>query len=606
MPGTTVTPETDGAPHRMDGLWACLVIALSSMRRHPFAALAFLGSTIGQGVAQALLIWTLRSVLLALSEPAALTAAFLSGCAAVFGVWVLRSASVVAADALAAHLAFRLEVESMWQVLARLLQLPVRFFDVSGHGNVVMSCHLDVKGVRTVMLQVGKLVLHLSQLAGLAVVAWWLNPQLTMVGLLALPVGVLPAYLLGQRITRAARLARSAVASHYDSFLQIANGIRFIKVNRCETRIYERAREIGAEMHKQAMQQTISAGVARFLLEMIAGLGLVVVLFLGGRSVAAGTMDWQSLLSLMIAIMAVYSPLIGLLEIYNTIRSTVPSLQGLDRALHEPLDPCWHDGVRPMQRSPGTIELRNVSFAYGGSEPVLRDVSLSLRQGETIGLVGPSGAGKSTLISLLLRFYSPTSGNILVDGVDLQTIAADDWMDQCALVQQEPFLFVDTVANNIRAARPGASMAEVEQAARAASIHDDILEMDCGYETVVGRAAGGRGMSGGQKQRVCIAAALLKNAPLLFLDEATNSLDTLSEHKVQAAIERLMRGRTTVVVAHRFSTLRRADRIIVLDRGRIAGIGPHHELVISNPIYRALWRHQAHEEAGDEEPRAAS
>src|SRR5207249_6683901 len=186
-----------------------------------------------------------------------------------------------------------------------------------------------------------------------------------------------------------------------------------------------------------------------------------------------------------------------------------------------------------------------------------------------------TGAGKSTLMSLLLRFYDPTSGAILFDGIDLRDIRLVDLMRLSSIVLQEPFLFIDTIANNIRVGRPSATIEEVVAAAIAANVHDDILGMERGYETVVGSGPEARGLSGGQKQRICVAAALLKNAPILFLDEATNSLDSVSEQKVQAAIEHLMQHRTTFVIAHRFSTLRHADRIIVLDRGQMVGFDSH-------------------------------
>jgi ABC-type multidrug transport system fused ATPase/permease subunit len=215
-----------------------------------------------------------------------------------------------------------------------------------------------------------------------------------------------------------------------------------------------------------------------------------------------------------------------------------------------------------------------------------------IHRGETIGIVGPTGAGKSTLVSLLLRFYDPTGGAILYDGVDLRDIRHADLMRMSSIVLQEPFLFIDTVANNIRIGRPDASLDDVIAAAKAANVHDEILQMDQGYDTVVGHGSQARQLSGGQKQRICVAAALLKNAPLLFLDEATNNLDSVSEQKVQSAIDRLMEHRTTFVIAHRFSTLRNADRVIVLECGNLVGLGSHEELLETCPSYRVLWEYQ--------------
>ena len=244
------------------------------------------------------------------------------------------------------------------------------------------------------------------------------------------------------------------------------------------------------------------------------------------------------------------------------------------------------------------ISLRNIEkyFQHGPTKTfVLRRVTLDIKQGEFISIMGPSGAGKSTLLSLLLRLYDPTEGQVLLDGVDLRDIRLADYMRQCAIVMQEPFLFVDTIANNIRSARPTASMDEVIEAARAAGIHDEIMEMEHGYETMVGKAEDARGVSTGQKQRICIASALLKNAPLLFLDEATSNLDSVSERRLQVAIERLMEGRTTFVIAHRLSTLRAADRILVMEDGKIVGFGTHDELLGSCRTYHRLWTYQMDE-----------
>jgi len=231
-----------------------------------------------------------------------------------------------------------------------------------------------------------------------------------------------------------------------------------------------------------------------------------------------------------------------------------------------------------------------VSFSYGAAETALRDVSFRVRAGETIGVVSPSGGGKSTLLGLLVRFYDTAAGAVRFDGRDLRDVRLADLYAMVTLVPQEPFVFATTVRENIRCGRPGATDAEVEDAAHAAYLHEEIAALPEGYATVVG--VGGRDLSGGQKQRLCIARALLKNAPILLLDEATSALDSVAEAEVQRAVERLMVGRTSFVVAHRLSTLRNADRILVLDRGSLVGFGPHEALLRDCPLYRTLWETQ--------------
>jgi ABC-type multidrug transport system fused ATPase/permease subunit len=566
--------------------------ALRSLRHYPGLAAMFLVATLAQGALQGGMIWALREVLIDLSEPGgAARGVLLVGALAVFTVWVLRSAGVFAAQMFSARLAHRVELEWMGRVLEKLLTLSVRFFDKSSRGDLVMTAYNDARSVRAVTLQLGQLVLYVSQLAGLMVAAWVMSPKLALIGLVSVPLGVVPVYWLGQQLTDAARRERKQAVSLQDSYLQLTSGIRVIKVNRGESQVLERARQVSQLLWRSVLGQTQTQGLARLLLESVSGLGLILVLVIGGRDVAAGHIPWQSLLGLLLAVMAVYSPVVGLLQLYGSVRLMIPNLDRLDRILEAVPEIQDHPGARRLLDGPATIELRSVSFGYG-SQPALRGVSALIHRGETIGIVGATGAGKSTLLSLLLRFYDPTEGAILFDGVDIRDIRHADLMQASSIVLQEPFLFIDTIANNIRIGRPEATMDEVVAAAKAANMDEEIRQMELGYETVVGTGPEARGLSGGQKQRICVAAALLKNAPMLFLDEATNSLDSVSEQKVQTAIERLMQHRTTFVVAHRFSTLRHADRIIVLDRGRVVGFDSHDRLLVTCETYRRLWASQ--------------
>ena len=572
--------------------WTALRTGLRSLRRYPGLAVAFLLATLAQGALQGVMVWALREVLIVLSRPADVARGLvLAAPLALFTIWLLRSVGVYAAQVFSARLAFRVELECMRRVLEKLLTLSVRFFDKSSRGDLVMTAYSDASRLRDVTLQFGQLVFSASQLAGLMLAAWMMSPKLALLGVLFVPLGAVPVYWLGQRLTEAAQRERKQAVSLQDSYLQLVSGIRVIKVNSGERQVFERAWEVGERLWRSVLRQTQTQGVARLLLEGISGLGLILVLLIGGADVAGGRMAWQSLLGLLLAVMVVYSPVVALLGVYGTIRANIPALDRLDGILKVVPEVQDRPGARPLLDGPATIELRNVSFAYG-DRPVLRGVSAVIQRGETIGIVGPTGAGKSTLLSLLLRFYDPTAGAILYDGVDLRDLRHRDLMRLSSIVLQEPFLFIDTIANNIRIGRPAATLEEVAAAAKAADVHDEIERMESGYDTVVGAGPAARGLSGGQKQRICVAAALLKNAPLLFLDEATNSLDSVSESRVRAAIERLMRHRTTFVIAHRFSTLRNADRIIVLDQGEMVGFDSHTRLLATCKTYRQLWASQ--------------
>jgi subfamily B ATP-binding cassette protein MsbA len=538
------------------------------------------------------MVWALREVLVTLSRPGGVkSGVLLVGALAVCTVWLVRSAAVYAAVMFAGRLASRVELDWMRRVLEKLLTLSVRFFDKSSRGDLVMTAYNDTKSVRLVTVQFGQLVLFASQLAGLLVAAWAMSAKLTLIGLVFAPLGCAPVYWLGQRITEAARREQKQAVSLQDSYLQLTSGIRVIKVNGGESQVLERARRVSQLLWRSVLRQSQTQGLARLLLEGIEGVGLILVLVIGGADVAAGRMEWQSLLGLLLAVMAVYNPVLGLLNLYGYVRQAIPDLDRLDRVLNAVPEVQDRPSARPLLAGPAVIELRGVSFTYSG-QLALRDISAAIHCGETIGIVGPTGAGKSTLLSLLLRFYDPTDGAILFDGVDMRDLRHRDVLRLSSIVLQEPFLFIDTIANNIRIGRPEATIDEVVAAAKAADVHDEILQMDSGYETVVGTGPEARGLSGGQKQRICVAAALLKNAPILFLDEATNSLDSVSEAKVQAAIERLMRHRTTFVIAHRFSTLRNADRIVVLEQGCMVGFDSHTRLLATCETYRKLWTSQ--------------
>jgi subfamily B ATP-binding cassette protein MsbA len=569
-----------------------LRLGLHSMQKHPGLALVFLIATLAQGGLQGLLVWSLREVLLMFSNTRALTIGTAIWSALfILIIWLLRAVSTFFGEVFSDRLTRRVEVESMVQILSKLLTLSVRFFEKNSQGNLVMSAYYDLERIRYITDAFGQMILYIARLVGLGFAAWIISPKLATAGIVAIPLGILPAYWLGRRITQAASRERATTTTLYDSFLQVSSGIRIIKVNRGEKRVIDKARVVGQELYDHLMRQIQYRALARLMLEVVSGLGIIVVLIIGGHDVSTGALDWQSLLGLLVAVIAVYSPVLGIIQQYNEISRAIPTLDRVEHIIQVPAANQDQPNARPLIEAPDKIELQDISFAYD-NQIVLDSISVTFYRGETIGIVGPSGAGKSTFIALLLRFYEPTQGKILFDGIDLSDIRYANLMNNCAIVLQEPFLFIDTIANNIRIARPDASMEQVINAAKDAHIHDEIILMEDSYQTLLGSGEDGRGLSVGQKQRICIAAALLKNAPILFLDEATSNLDSVSESMVQAAIERLMAGRTTFVIAHRLSTLRKVDRILVLDRGKMVGLGTHNELLEICETYQRLWSYQ--------------
>jgi len=322
-------------------------------------------------------------------------------------------------------------------------------------------------------------------------------------------------------------------------------------------------------------------------LETAASLSVVTVVVAGGFEIMAGRLTMPSLVAVLVAIRAIHGPLNNAFGRFIDTQANWSSVERIRTLLATKPDVRDRANALALDEPLASLRFEQVSFGYDRATPVLTDVSFDVRMGQHVGIVGPSGAGKTTLVSLLARFYDPTGGRILLNGRDLRDYRLRDVHKHMALVTQDLFVFGTSVRENIRYGSLTASDAAVERAASAAEIHDDILKLPDGYDTVLG--VGGRLLSAGQIQRINVARALLKDAPIVILDEATSNLDSISEVKIQAALERLMRGKTTFTIAHRLSTLRAADLILVVDHGTVVASGSHESLLRSNDLYRELW-----------------
>jgi subfamily B ATP-binding cassette protein MsbA len=297
-------------------------------------------------------------------------------------------------------------------------------------------------------------------------------------------------------------------------------------------------------------------------------------------------MTQGQLFSIVAAIMMTFTPVKRLTKVSNDIQQSIGAAEGIFNLLDQPGDIVDQADAVEMPRARGEVAFENVTFSYG-DEPVLRKVSFHAWPGEVVALVGPSGAGKSTVAGLLARFYDPQEGTVRIDGYDIRDVSLASLKNNLALVDQETFLFNGSILDNIRYGMPNAEEQAIVAAARQAYADDFINNLPDGYASQIGER--GVRLSGGQRQRICVARALLKDAPILILDEATSALDTESEAMVQSALANLMKNRTTLVIAHRLSTIMHADRIVVLDQGRVVEVGSHQELLNSNGLYRSLY-----------------
>ncbi len=487
-------------------------------------------------------------------------------------------------------------------VYRHLLQLPLSYFQRTKVGQVVARILTDTAQTKALVtelvtrsLQSGATIL--VSIVYLVALSW----KLTLVSLVLAPllIGAL------QPILKKLRKRHRRLSNEYGEMTSIVqeavSGIRLVKASGAEP--HESLRFTGASgRYAKAMTRVAALGALSQPLTEVAGTGIaVLVLWIGARQVLVdGTMKGEDLITFLLIVLRMLQPLKQLSQVPATAQSSLASAERLFEVLDEKAERELDRGTRDVQALHEGVRFEGVSFSYG-DEGVLRDISFDAPRGEVVALVGASGAGKSTLVDLVPRFNAPTSGRILLDGVDLQQVTLTSLRRLTGIVSQDTVLFNDTVRANIAFGAPDVyTQAQVESAARSANAHDFIVALPQGYDTVLGER--GTRLSGGQRQRVAIARALLSDPPILILDEATSALDTESERLVQEAIDRLLAGRTVFVIAHRLSTVEHAQQILVLDRGRIIERGTHGSLLAARGAYHRLYQMQFRD--GDRMPMA--
>ncbi len=475
-----------------------------------------------------------------------------------------------------------------------LQSLSVSFFHRHPTGTLVARLNSDVTLLRGALTDaLSSFFRDATSLVVLVAVAFYKDWVLASIAFFAFPASVLPVIRLGKNIKRITRRGQITTGTLTALLQESIQGNRVVKAFGMEQ--YENQRFVAENrrLFKQSLRASRIKSIVAPAMELLAAFGIGGVVWYGGWSVIAGGRTQGDFMAFMAAMFLMYQPFRGLTKTFALVQTGIAGADRVFEILDERSEVPEKPDASEAGSFSGAVEFHNVDFRYDKT-PVLSGINLRITAGEMVALVGVSGVGKSTLADLVGRFYDVTSGKVTLDGVDVRDLTLKSLRNQIGIVTQHTFLFNDTIFNNIAYGDPDRSMEDVIAAAKAAHAHDFISAMPNGYHSLIGEM--GMQLSGGQRQRLAIARALLKNAPILILDEATSSLDAESERFVQEALERLMNTRTTLVIAHRLSTIRRADRIVVLAEGRIVEEGSHEDLLARRGEYSRLYMLQQLEE----------
>ena len=476
------------------------------------------------------------------------------------------------------------------ETFEKMVRLPVKYYSNQSTGVLMSRITNDINLVQSSIPTIISMFRAVLTMVGLIGVIIYMNYQLALIALVLYPIFIVPLSIISKKLRKYSHLGQERMGTLTSVLQESFSGIRVVKAFVAEEKEVDRFEKANAQTIKYANKSVLAGNLASPLTEALGSFGIGAVLLMGGYQVISGTSTTGTFIAFLAALVQIYEPVKLFANSNNALQASIAASDRVFSMFDEEDEIIENKGSIPCNAEGKDIEFKNVSFKYDNDIYALKDVSFKVKAGSTVAFVGPSGAGKTTMAHLIPRFYDVTDGAILIGGVDIKEYDLYSLRHNIATVSQDAFLFNDTIRNNISYSKANATDEEIKKAARAAYADEFIESFPEKYDTLCGER--GVKLSGGQKQRVTIARALLKNPPILILDEATSALDTESERVVQKALDNLMQGRTSFVVAHRLSTILNADMIVVFNKGGIEAIGRHEEIVVSSPTYKKLYEMQ--------------